>query len=168
MPILTIGMTDAPRQPVTGSSGRASDSGSSLVELALVLPLMVVLLFGAMDFGRAFYASMGVTHAVRAGVQYGAMNVANSSSTTGMENAAATAAADISGFSATASRFCTCWSASTLVETAMASCSSSCTSPSTIRIYVQVTGTRTFSPIVSYPGLPGSLVITRTARMRAQ
>jgi len=152
----------------TGAGAWSSDCGGALVELALVLPLLLVLLFGAMDYGRAFYSSMAVTHAVRAGVQYGASSVTNSADTSGMQAAATAAASDVAGFNAIASRFCACWTASTLTEVAMGSCTATCTSPSVIRIYVSVTGTRTFNTLVGYPGLPSSLVITRTARMRAQ
>ncbi len=156
------------RRRMTGASKWSSDHGSSLVELSLLLPLMIVLLFGAMDFGRVFYSSMAVTQAVRAGVQYGALNVTNSANTTGMEAAATAAASDIAGFSANAARSCTCWTQSTLTETTPGSCPATCTSPAVERIYVTVTGTRTFSPIVAYPGLPGNLFITRSARMRVK
>jgi uncharacterized protein (UPF0333 family) len=42
-----------------------SQKGQSLVEFALVLPLLVVLLFGIMDFGRVFHAYLTIDHAGR-------------------------------------------------------------------------------------------------------
>ncbi|WP_419955714.1 TadE/TadG family type IV pilus assembly protein [Neobacillus niacini] len=42
-----------------------SESGQSLVEFALVLPLLVVLLFGIIDFGRIFHAYLTIDHAGR-------------------------------------------------------------------------------------------------------
>ena len=52
---------------------RATDSGQSLVEFAMVLPLFLVLLFGLVDFGRAFYSWMIVTNAAREGARAGAV-----------------------------------------------------------------------------------------------
>jgi Flp pilus assembly protein TadG len=42
-----------------------SQNGQSLVEFALVLPLLVLLLFGIMDFGRIFHAYLTIDHAGR-------------------------------------------------------------------------------------------------------
>ncbi len=147
--------------------GRSSESGSALVELGIILPLMLGLLFGAADFGRAFFQAMAVTHAATAGVHYGARSVALSKDLTGMQNAATASAADITGFTPTASRSCACWDASSGTETT-ATCTTTCTSPAVKRIYVSVTASSTFNTLVGYPGLPKSVKITRSARMRAQ
>ena len=144
------------------------ESGSSTAELALVLPVLIGLLLGALDYGRVFYTAQAVTHAVTVGAMYGAQSITNSQDTAGMQNAATNAATDIPGFSATATRSCTCWSASAGTETAMGTCTSTCTSPSVVRIYVTVTGTKVFNTFVNYPGIPSSITINRTARMRAQ
>ncbi len=42
-----------------------SEKGQSLVEFALVLPVLVMLLFGITDFGRAFHAYLTIDHAGR-------------------------------------------------------------------------------------------------------
>lgn len=42
-----------------------AQNGQSLVEFALVLPLLVFLLFGIMDFGRIFHAYLTIDHAGR-------------------------------------------------------------------------------------------------------
>ncbi|MFZ7943942.1 TadE/TadG family type IV pilus assembly protein [Neobacillus sp. 19] len=42
-----------------------SEKGQSLVEFALILPLLVMLLFGIVDFGRAFHAYLTIDHAGR-------------------------------------------------------------------------------------------------------
>ena len=46
--------------------------GQSLVELALVTPLMLLLFAGAGDLGRAFYGFIAIENAVKEGVLYGA------------------------------------------------------------------------------------------------
>lgn len=42
-----------------------SEKGQSLVEFALVVPLLLLLLFGIMDFGRIFHAYLTLDHAGR-------------------------------------------------------------------------------------------------------
>ncbi|MGJ7919801.1 TadE/TadG family type IV pilus assembly protein [Neobacillus sp. LXY-4] len=42
-----------------------SEKGQSLVEFALVLPLLLLLLFGIVDFGRVFHAYLTIDHAGR-------------------------------------------------------------------------------------------------------
>src|ERR1700742_5085443 len=61
------------------------ERGGSLIELAFVLPLFPLLLFGAVDFARAFYLSVEVTGAAQAAATYGAQNPTD---TAGMQSAA--------------------------------------------------------------------------------
>jgi Flp pilus assembly protein TadG len=42
-----------------------SEKGQSLVEFALVLPILIFLLFGIIDFGRIFYTYLTIEHAGR-------------------------------------------------------------------------------------------------------
>lgn len=50
---------------------RKSDSpAQSLVEFALVLPILLLLILGVMDFGRMFYTKMVLTNAAREGANY--------------------------------------------------------------------------------------------------
>ena len=51
-------------------SRRRCCQGSALVELALVLPLLFLLIINVVNFGGAFYASITVANAARAGAQY--------------------------------------------------------------------------------------------------
>ena len=67
---------------------RRSERGAALVELAVALPLLAVIMVGAIDFGRAFRTAMIVTNAARAGALYGQHSQPNAGSTTGMRDAA--------------------------------------------------------------------------------
>src|SRR3990170_8272168 len=49
-------------------------NGQSLVEFALVVPLLLLLLFGAIEIGRAAYYAIAVSNAARSAVQYGAQS----------------------------------------------------------------------------------------------
>jgi Flp pilus assembly protein TadG len=71
------------------SARRESESGQSLVELALVsFFILVPILIGAGEFARAAYAYIEVSNAARAAVQYGAQNGATALDTAGMLTAA--------------------------------------------------------------------------------
>ena len=48
---------------------KTNEHGQSLVELALVLPLIVVVLFGIMEFGQIFQAYLTITSASREGAR---------------------------------------------------------------------------------------------------
>jgi Flp pilus assembly protein TadG len=46
-----------------------SDRGTTVVEFALILPILVMLVFGIVEFGRGYNAKVTVTHAAREGVR---------------------------------------------------------------------------------------------------
>ena len=48
--------------------------GQSLIELALILPVLMFILVGIVDFGRVFNAYIIITNAAREGARYGAMH----------------------------------------------------------------------------------------------
>jgi Flp pilus assembly protein TadG len=45
------------------------DEGAAVVEMAIVLSLLVLLVFGIIEFGRAYNAQVTLTHATREGVR---------------------------------------------------------------------------------------------------
>lgn len=48
------------------------DAGQSLIELALALPLLLILLLGIVDGGRAYYFASVIANAAREGANYAA------------------------------------------------------------------------------------------------
>jgi len=61
---------------------RVSERGQSLVEFALTVPLLVLILMGALDLGRTFNAYIIVTNAARNGAYYGTLHPADASGIT--------------------------------------------------------------------------------------
>lgn len=53
---------------------RRSQAGQSLVEVAFVLPVLLLILLGIFDFGRAVYAYNIVSNAAREGVRLAIVN----------------------------------------------------------------------------------------------
>ena len=43
--------------------------GAAMVELAIIMPLLLMFIFGIIEFGRGFNAQLAVTHAAREGVR---------------------------------------------------------------------------------------------------
>lgn len=118
-----------------------------------------------MDFGRIFFAGIAIASAARAGVQYGTLTPGNSGDTAGMAQAAMNdvAGQGLSSVTASARNFCGCAGSTTEVA-----CSTSTCSGSNPNGYVEVRVNYTFTPLVAYPGIPESVVLTRTAKMRVQ
>jgi Flp pilus assembly protein TadG len=54
-------------------TGRPRDEGAAAVEFALVMPLLVLLIFGIIEFGGAYNAYITVTHAAREGARMAAV-----------------------------------------------------------------------------------------------
>jgi Flp pilus assembly protein TadG len=79
----------------------AERSGQSLVELALVLPVLLTLLLGMAEYGRLCYIGIEVTNAAHADAQYAAQNHATASNALGIQNAATNDAADLTAMSVT-------------------------------------------------------------------
>jgi Flp pilus assembly protein TadG len=53
---------------------RPAAVGAAAVEMAFVLPLVLLLTFAAIDFGRVVHAYLVVSNAARCGAEYGAMH----------------------------------------------------------------------------------------------
>lgn len=137
-----------------------NEEGSQLIELALVLPVFLYLLVGAVDFGRAFYLATEVASAAEAGASYG---VSSPTDVSGMKATALLNASDVSGFTPTATygSECTDGSASASLSATPPTCSSG------VVQYVEVDASATYSPLLHIPGIPASLPISSKARMRA-
>lgn len=141
------------------------ESGQNLVEAALVLPFLVLLLAGAIDFGRAYYIDVELKAAAHAGALYGSQYP---SDTNGITAAAKSNAPDLSSdatFSvATPTLGCECSDHSSVTSP----CSSlpSCTGSSVV-YFVSVTTSITYKPLLPWPGIPSSSTLSETVEMRS-
>jgi Flp pilus assembly protein TadG len=140
-------------------------AGAATVELALIIPVLVLIMLGLMDMGRVFYGAITVASAARAGVAYGSMSAVHADDIPAMRAAATADAIDRTGLTFSAAKSCECPD-----ETpSTVSCTLSvCMDGTTVRIYVETTVTGTFNTTLPYPGIPSSITLTRTAKMRAQ
>jgi Flp pilus assembly protein TadG len=135
-----------------------------VIELALALPVLVLLLLAAADFGRLFYFWIAVNNAARAGAQYGSESLLNAANSTAMQNAATTDGSDIAGLTATASQ-CACTPATGSTVPQCVGSAYNCTNAPEAT-YVEVDTHATFQTIVSYPGIPSLMTLTGKAIMQ--
>jgi Flp pilus assembly protein TadG len=138
----------------------SSEAGNSLVETGIFLPMLLLLLMGVADFGRAYYLAIEVAGAAHAGAVYGAQNITD---TTGMQNAAKLNSPDVSGLVATGSWGCECSDGTA----SSASCTSTPTCSVNVVYFAKVTTTVTYHPIMPWKGINSSMVLTSSTTMRS-
>ncbi len=134
--------------------------GNSLIETALVLPVLLLMLVGAVDIGRAFRAAMIVNAAARTGAAYG---IHHPTDTAGMVLAAQTDTSTLVTVVPTAKYGCECSDGSS----AILSCASepSCTMNSVY--YVEVDTAATYTPMLPWPGIPSTIPLSAKVTLRA-
>ena len=59
------------------TTDRASERGAAMIEFALLLPILVMLVFGIITFGRAYFAKVELASAVREGARAAALGKTN-------------------------------------------------------------------------------------------
>src|SRR5258708_20297575 len=64
------------------------DKGEAFVELALVMPMLILLILGGIEIGRLAYADIEISNAARAGVAYAMQSHAFASDNAGITAAA--------------------------------------------------------------------------------
>jgi Flp pilus assembly protein TadG len=135
--------------------------GQAAVELALALPVLVVLLMIVGEFLRVYYTTIELNNAARAGVQYGIHSPANAADLQGMQQAALNDGSDTSGMTAVASMYCQCSDGSSVSCGTAGACSDE-------RVYIEVDTAATFYTLTNWPGIPRSIALTGKAVMREQ
>jgi Flp pilus assembly protein TadG len=80
----------------------ASDRGTAAVEFALVLPVLLLIVFGLIDFGRALNAQISLTGAAREGARLAALGYSDAD----VQSRVTAAAPSLSGVTATVVASC--------------------------------------------------------------
>jgi Flp pilus assembly protein TadG len=83
----------------------SSERGQSLIELAVSVPVVAMLIFGSVEVARVIYASIEISDAAMAGVQYGTRNPIAAADSAGIQNAAQ---ADVPGLTITTTSSFSC------------------------------------------------------------
>ena len=138
--------------------------GVALVEFAVAIPLLMLLLLGAVELGRYAYFSSIVANAARR-CQYGAQNGTTAVDAPGIQTAVQNDGANgISALAVSTSPSCWCWNGATYSSTAC-SLPLSCASGHPVEV-ISVTVSGTAHLIMRYPLLPSALPVSATVTMR--
>jgi Flp pilus assembly protein TadG len=143
-----------------------SDIGQAFVELALVMPIFILLLLGAAELGRLAYASIEVTNAARAGVAYGAQNHTTASDVSGIRLAATKDSGDVTTMAPPAvTQSCSCSDGTAIT---CANAGTNCINPARIIEYVQVSTSAPVDTVFHFPGIPNTVTMQGQAIMRVE
>ena len=132
-----------------------------MVELAVVLPVLILIAIGVMDYGRVYFTSVAVANAARAGAEWGAADVGHQTQFTNMENFAKLDGAEAAPLTVTASRVCRCGPSTV-------ACSASCGAYGPPRVFISVTASKVVTMLLNWPGLAPTVTVSRTATIRLQ
>ena len=154
--------------------------GQSLLEVALLTPLLVAMVLGAIEIGRYAFLSILVGNAARAGAAYGAQSLAQSATPANQtvnpgilqaaDNDFQNNGQDITKLSVSSSQTCGCDNGGAFISL---SCNSDPTTacPGTNNhwiVLVSVTTSGTFQALFHYPWIPPSITVTRTCTLRVK
>ena len=119
--------------------------GVAVVELAVLLPLLILLFMIAIDFARVYYFSLSLTNCARAGALYASdPSTADESPFSSVQQAALADATNLSP-------------QPTITSTSGTDASG--------RRYVSVTANYTFQTVTGFPGIPTQVPLRRTVTM---
>lgn len=139
----------------------ANRRGNMVVELAFVIPVLVILVLGIYDFGRMALHQITLSSAVRAGAQYGTQDVISAADINGIIQAARDDANDDT-LDVTARQYCSCPGVG---ETA---CSVTCPDGEFTFLYLDVTAQDQYAFLFDYPGISSPKTMTSSTRMRVR
>lgn len=132
------------------------DGGGAAVEFALILPILILMLAGIADLGKMVYIRSVLESAARAGAQ---ASFADPSATATIETAvqtSITASGITNVVTPSAVESCQC-SDSTSVDCTTGTCATG-----TVRHFVTVTATTTYTPMINITNLPFGLGVDLT------
>ncbi len=134
------------------------EEGSALIELSLILPVLLLMLLGVLDYGLVFQQYMTLNDSVRATAYYATM-YGDAADTGTMVTLATQFAATVPNYNATATVVCSCTPGGAIVDCTSAYCSGTIAAP---RQYTQITATATLPLLFRITGLPVGIPVTST------
>jgi Flp pilus assembly protein TadG len=144
-------------------------SGQSIVELALCIPLFLLLMVGTAEIASIAWDAIQVQNAARAGAQFGSQSRAVAADSVDIATAAKNDAPRLTSMTVTSNTTCQCID-TTSGGTAGSGCATltQCPPPYLITAQVQVNTSATVAPMLHYPGLPASFTLKGQAVMGVQ
>ena len=114
------------------------EAGNVIIEFALGLPILFLLMVGLLDLGNFGLQKSAMLQGAREGAQYGIVAYSESANI----NTTAQDATGLTGVTATNTVFCECATGATVL------CSTTCPTGQTLKRYVTVTTSRSFTSVL--------------------
>jgi Flp pilus assembly protein TadG len=143
--------------------GRLSNDarGVTVVEFAIIAPLMVLFCVGIADLGMGIYTETQVNNAAQYGTEYALLNGFDANAiSTAVKNSSS-----LSNLSVSPTQTCGCPSSMGMVNT---SCNATCSDGSKAGSFALVSVTNRYTTLIPYPGLPSSFQLTAQSTARLQ
>jgi Flp pilus assembly protein TadG len=140
---------------------RRDRRGVAAVEFAIIVPVLIGMFMGVVDLGLGLFTQVQLANAAQAGAAYAMQKGYNAG---GMTYAAQTSTR-LTGLTVTPSQFCGCPSDTGVIST---SCTASCGDGLTAGTFVQISVSKAYSTLLSYPGLPSTINMSESAVARTQ
>ena len=136
--------------------------GSVAVEFALVAPVILVITAGIVDFGLLTTKAAALAGATRIGGEYARLHPAD---TTGIQDAMQNSMSFTPPltFPASFAQACECDDRTSIA------CTDSCLAsgrPGPNRVFIRISANQASSPLVPWPGIPGTLTATTEIRLQ--
>lgn len=141
---------------------RASETGTSAIEFAVIGGILCTLVLGVLDFGRMFWQQMEVGNAARAGAEYAVKNGWNSS---GIQTAV-TSATNLSTIHANPTPTETCGCPDAVSGITTKNCGAACSSGGVAGTYVTVSAQASYTPLITWPGLSNPVTLSSSTIVR--
>jgi Flp pilus assembly protein TadG len=145
----------------SGKKFRRDRRGVTAVEFAIIAPILIGMFVSVIDLGLGLYTQVQLANAAQAGAAYAMQKGYNASAMATV----AQSSTRLTNLTVATSQFCGCPSATGVTTT---SCTASCGDGLTAGTFAQVTATKDYSTLLSYPGLPTSFHMSEQATARTQ
>ena len=137
-------------------------SGSVAAEFALVAPIIVLIAVGIADFGILATKSVALAGTTRIGAEYARLHPAD---TMGIQNSmqGCTGFVPALTFPASFPQSCEC------DDGASIACAESCATvgrPGPNRVFISISASQAFTPLVPWPGIPATLSAVTEVRLQ--
>ncbi|MFC3173391.1 TadE/TadG family type IV pilus assembly protein [Novosphingobium bradum] len=145
---------------------RRDTGGLAAVEFALVASALIGLLVGAIDYSLWSLSRTIVERAARGGSEYAAANGYSSAAIATAITSATSAPAFLSTISASPAptSWCGCQSSGTSITAA--TCNSTCANGQKAATYVTASASATYTPIMTWPGVPATVAVSQSNTVR--
>lgn len=141
----------------------AASAGLAAIEFALIAPLLSLLVVGAFDFGSGLWYQLQVASAAQAGAVYAAAQGWNATASA-IENAITGATSLAVSASPAPAWVCGCPNASMGISSVP--CGTACPDGSSPAHYVSMGAQLSYSPLLPYPGVGKTVVLSYTSYAR--